>query len=68
MGNQAPAAATPAAAAKKPVLGKSGKKICCSCPGTREPRDKCIVLYGKEQCKELIEKHDACLRAEGFNV
>ncbi|TYZ58313.1 hypothetical protein PybrP1_004688 [[Pythium] brassicae (nom. inval.)] len=56
----------PAAAA--PVLGKSGKKICCSCPETKSARDLCLVNNGEDLCKELIEKHKACLRSEGFVV
>ena len=77
MGNKAPTPAPSQPAAKtstscgaktEPVLGKSGKKICCSCPKTREARDKCLVLNGPDACKELAEAHDACLRAEGFNV
>ena len=73
MGNKAPEPAKPAstscgAKATEPVLGKSGKKICCSCPATREKRDACVVLKGESACKELVEAHNACLRAEGFNV
>ena len=77
MGNKAPTPAEPAnppaaascgAKTTQPVLGKSGKKICCSCPKTREARDACVVLKGEEACKALVEAHNACLRAEGFNV
>ena len=65
---QAPAA--PAAEPKKcgPKLGKSGKKICCSCPDTRKLRDACVVEKGQEHCLDLIEAHKACLREEGFRV
>lgn len=64
------AAASPAAgaAAPAPVLGKSGKKICCSCPETKKPRDQCVVERGEDHCRDLIEAHKACLRAEGFVV
>ena len=51
-----------------PQLGKSGKKICCSCPETKKPRDECIVTKGEEHCGELIEAHKRCLRLEGFKV
>ena len=34
-----------------PKVGKSGKKICCSCPETRILRDECAVLNGPENCK-----------------
>ena len=51
-----------------PMKGKSGKKICCSCPETKKIRDLCIVENGEEKCKELIEAHKVCLRGEGFKV
>lgn len=51
-----------------PVLGKSGKKICCSCPDTRKDRDECVVKNGEESCSKYIEAHKVCLRAEGFTV
>lgn len=51
-----------------PMLGKSGKKICCSCPTTKQARDLCVVTNGEENCKDIIEAHKACLRSEGFTV
>ncbi|KAG2781066.1 hypothetical protein PC129_g2346 [Phytophthora cactorum] len=51
-----------------PVLGKSGKKICCSCPTTKQARDLCIVNNGEDKCKDIIEAHKACLRSEGFTI
>jgi len=64
---ETPAAAAPAKAA--PKLGKfSGKKICCSCPGTKAARDECVVSNGERECADLIEAHKVCLRAEGFTV
>ena len=51
-----------------PQLGKSGKKICCSCPETKKPRDECIVTKGEEHCGALSEAHKRCLRLEGFKV
>ena len=62
------AAATPAAAPAGPVLGKSGKKICCSCPETKQKRDECVVSQGEDKCASVIEAHKECLRAEGFVV
>lgn len=59
---------TGSAPAEKPATGKSGKKICCSCPETKTARDECIVKNGEEKCKYLIEAHKVCLRDEGFNV
>lgn len=53
---------------KKKEVGKSGKRICCSCPDTRRVRDECMVLRGEEQCKQAIEAHKKCLRSEGFNI
>ena len=49
---------------------KSGKKICCCCPDTKQPRDACILANGEEDadCQILIELHKECLRAEGFTV
>ncbi len=52
----------------QPQLGKSGKKICCSCPETKKVRDLCVVEKGEENCAEIIEAHKVCLRAEGFKI
>jgi len=51
-----------------PVVGKSGKKICCSCPDTKSKRDECVVRNGESNCLNLIEAHKQCLREEGFRV
>ena len=51
-----------------PTIGKSGKKICCSCPDTKKLRDECVVNNGEESCAATIEAHKACLRNEGFTV
>ena len=55
---------------KNPKFGKSGKKICCSCPTTKKARDACTLEHGPDSdlCKELIEAHKVCLRSEGFIV
>ncbi len=50
------------------VVGKSGKKICCSCPETKSKRDECVVTKGESMCADLIEAHKRCLREEGFNI
>lgn len=61
--------ATPVdAAPPKPVVGKSGKKICCACPDTKRARDACVVGKGEEFCKKEIAEHNACLRLDGFDV
>ena len=61
-------AATETECKKGPQLGKSGKKICCSCPDTKKLRDECVVMKGEENCADYIEAHKRCLRAEGFDV
>ncbi|GMI08871.1 hypothetical protein TrLO_g10193 [Triparma laevis f. longispina] len=58
----------PEQAKAAPKVGKSGKKICCSCPETKKLRDACIPEKGEEGCLDLINKHKDCLRAEGFDV
>ena len=75
MGNSVVRAEAPpaAAGAKKtaaPKVGKSGKKICCSCPDTRKLRDACTVENGPDAaiCRAAIEAHKVCLREEGFRV
>lgn len=76
MGNSASAPASPPGddAAKKggaqKVGIKSGKKICCCCPETKEARDACVLAKGEDDvdCKRLIELHKECLRGEGFDV
>ena len=60
--------ATAGSATPAPVLGKSGKKICCSCPDTKQRRDECVVKNGEDKCASVIEAHKECLRAEGFTV
>jgi len=67
-------AATEAKAPAEPVMGagprvgKSGKRICCSCPDTKKVRDECVVRNGEDHCAALIEAHKRCLRLEGFHV
>lgn len=58
----------PAAAAVVTGDAPKKKKICCACPETKAPRDACIGEHGPEGCAALIEAHNKCLRAEGFNV
>lgn len=55
--------ATSADGEQKPKL-----KPCCACPETKVPRDKCIMEYGQENCKDLIEAHRECMRKAGFNI
>lgn len=59
-------AATPA---ENPgVKTKPTKKMCCACPETKKARDACVAEKGEDACREWIEAHKACLRAEGFDV
>lgn len=62
------AATTPEKPCSNPQIGKSGKRICCSCPDTKKVRDECVVSNGPENCAKEINAHKACLRAEGFIV
>lgn len=68
--NSGPSPASPASAGEScgPQVGKSGKKICCSCPETKKARDECVVVKGEASCGDLIEAHKKCLREEGFKV
>ena len=68
MGGEASKPAAAEASKPAPKLGKSGKKICCSCPETKKVRDECIVMKGEAACADVIEAHKVCLRAEGFDV
>ena len=70
MGNTQEKAAAPEVPKVQPKVGKSGKKICCSCPETKKLRDACTLENGPESdtCKDLIEAHKVCLRGEGFVV
>ena len=69
MGNSS-SAPEPVAQASTQKVGKSGKKICCCCPETKQARDACILAKGEEdtECQRLIELHKECLRSEGFDV
>jgi len=62
--------AEPDAPPPPPAPEVKKKKICCACPETKAPRDACVVQHGPEDpaCAKLIEAHNMCLRAEGFNV
>jgi len=54
--------------ASKNSGAKPKLKICCACPETRKPRDKCIIMKGEEHCKDFIEAHKTCLRKAGFKI
>jgi cytochrome c oxidase assembly protein subunit 17 len=67
-GGAAPSAAAAATTTTAGDAAPKKKKICCACPETKAPRDACIGEHGPEGCAALIEAHNKCLRAEGFNV
>jgi len=50
--------------------GEEQKKLkpCCACPETKQPRDKCIMENGEENCGDLIEAHKKCMRSHGFDI
>eukprot|EP00842_Homolaphlyctis_polyrhiza_P006051 jgi/Hompol1/6447/HPOL_001712-RA len=56
-------ATTTAAPASEPKC-----KPCCACPDTRKVRDECVIVNGEENCRDLIEAHQACMRSMGFNI
>ncbi|PVG02203.1 hypothetical protein CPB86DRAFT_614394 [Serendipita vermifera] len=53
-------------------LNPKGLKPCCACPETKSARDDCFLntdaSVADEKCKELVQKHIACMRSYGFNV
>jgi hypothetical protein len=51
MGNKASAPAPASECNKSDKVGiKSGKKICCCCPETKQARDECVVFKGEGEC------------------
>lgn len=60
MGNKASAPALPAAGGeckKSDKVGiKSGKKICCCCPETKQARDECVVFKGEGEWNHRVHK------------
>ncbi|KAL4246146.1 COX17 family protein [Abortiporus biennis] len=57
---------------KQNPLNPKGLKPCCACPETKSARDDCFLKYDNseapEKCKELVQKHIACMRGYGFKV
>ena len=44
---------------------------CCACPETKSARDACFLQAGDaadEQCRELVQRHIACMRGYGFKI
>ena len=45
---------------------------CCVCPETKSARDDCLLnadaSVADEKCKELVQRHVACMPSLGFKV
>ena len=52
----------------KDKIDKKPLRPCCACPDTRNLRDECIRNKSEEECLEFINKHNECLRSQGFKV
>ena len=69
MGNKASAPALPAAGGeckKSDKVGiKSGKKICCCCPETKQARDECVVYKGEGEWNHRV--HNVCRKHSTYN-
>lgn len=69
MGNKASAPALPAAGGeckKSDKVGiKSGKKICCCCPETKQARDECVVFKGEGEWNHRV--HNVCRKHSTYN-
>ncbi|KAG8932333.1 hypothetical protein FRC03_010800 [Tulasnella sp. 419] len=63
---------TPKAAPEINPLNPQGLKPCCACPETKSARDACFLKFdsdiAQDACKELVQKHIACMRGYGFKV
>ncbi|KAI1791539.1 cytochrome C oxidase copper chaperone-domain-containing protein [Ganoderma leucocontextum] len=57
---------------KQNPLNPKGLKPCCACPETKSARDDCFLhadtSEADEKCKELVQRHVACMRSLGFKV
>ncbi|KDQ18611.1 hypothetical protein BOTBODRAFT_63510 [Botryobasidium botryosum FD-172 SS1] len=53
-------------------LNPKGLKPCCACPETKAARDDCFLKNdastADQACRDLVQKHIACMRGYGFNV
>ncbi|KAF9514422.1 hypothetical protein BS47DRAFT_868573 [Hydnum rufescens UP504] len=70
-GTPAPACSAPEIKPTNP-LNPQGIKSCCACPETKTARDECFMRNdsdaASEACKDLVQKHIACMRGYGFNI
>ncbi|KAI8999134.1 cytochrome C oxidase copper chaperone-domain-containing protein [Trametes punicea] len=57
---------------KQNPLNPKGLKPCCACPETKSARDDCFLntdaSEADEKCRELVQRHIACMRSYGFKV
>ncbi|OSX64890.1 hypothetical protein POSPLADRAFT_1135962, partial [Postia placenta MAD-698-R-SB12] len=57
---------------KQNPLNPQGLKPCCACPETKSVRDDCFLKYDSseadEKCRELVQRHIACMRGYGFKI
>ncbi|KAI0314501.1 cytochrome C oxidase copper chaperone-domain-containing protein [Amylostereum chailletii] len=57
---------------KQNPLNPQGLKPCCACPETKSKRDDCFLAHDGEEagekCRELVQRHIACMRGLGFNL
>ncbi|EIW60946.1 copper metallochaperone COX17 [Trametes versicolor FP-101664 SS1] len=57
---------------KQNPLNPKGLKPCCACPETKSARDDCFLktdgAEADEKCRELVQRHIACMRGLGFKV
>ncbi|KII89375.1 hypothetical protein PLICRDRAFT_108989, partial [Plicaturopsis crispa FD-325 SS-3] len=53
-------------------LNPQGLKPCCACPETKSARDDCFLnadpAHADEKCRELVQRHVACMNALGFKI
>ncbi|KAI0648412.1 cytochrome C oxidase copper chaperone-domain-containing protein [Trametes meyenii] len=57
---------------KQNPLNPQGLKPCCACPETKSARDDCFLktdaAVADEKCRELVQRHVACMRSLGFKL
>ncbi|KAI0668386.1 cytochrome C oxidase copper chaperone-domain-containing protein, partial [Trametes maxima] len=57
---------------KQNPLNPQGLKPCCACPETKAARDDCFLktdtAVADEKCRELVQRHVACMRSLGFKL
>ena len=60
----------PCCVRERPADQRGGR--CCACPETKSARDDCFLNTdageADEKCKELVQRHIACMRSYGFKI